>query len=55
MLCGLIGFAFTHDLFSAFLSSIVGIMREAQTAKPQTFITNDDWFTYNMATNLAQM
>ena len=32
-----------------------GIEQEAQTAKPQTFITNDGWFTYNMATNLAQM
>ena len=33
----------------------VGIMREAQTAKPQTFITGDGWFAFNMATNLAQM
>ena len=33
----------------------IGIMREAQTAKPQTFITGDGWFAFNMATNLAQM
>ena len=26
-----------------------------QIARTQTFITNDGWFTYNMATNLAQM
>ena len=30
-------------------------MREAQTAKPQTFRTGDGWFPYNLATNLAQM
>ena len=33
----------------------VGIMREAQTAKPQMFITGDGWFAFNLATNLAQM
>ena len=33
----------------------IGIMREAQTAKPQIFVTGDGWFTHNMATNLAQM
>ena len=32
----------------------VGIMREAQTAKPQTFVTGDGWFAFNMATNLAR-
>ena len=32
-----------------------GIMRDAQTAKPQTFVTGDGWFVYNLATNLAQM
>ena len=32
-----------------------GIMRDAQTAKPQTFRTGDGWFAYNLATNLAQM
>ena len=31
-----------------------GIMREAQTAKPQTFRTGDGWFPYNLAVNLAQ-
>ena len=33
----------------------IGIMREAQTAKPQAFITGDGWFAFNLATNLAQM
>ena len=33
----------------------LGIMQEAQTAKPQTFITGDGWFVYNLVTNLAQM
>ena len=32
-----------------------GIMRDAQTAKPQTFRTGDGWFPYNLAVNLAQM
>ena len=31
-----------------------GIMRDAQTAKPQTFRTGDGWFPYNLAVNLAQ-
>ena len=30
-------------------------MRDAQTAKPQTFQTGDGWFPYNFATNLAQI
>ena len=32
-----------------------GVMRDAQTAKPQTFRTGDGWFTHNLAANLAQM
>ena len=32
-----------------------GIMRDAQTAKPQTFRTGGGWFPYNLATNLSQM
>ena len=32
-----------------------GIMRDAQTAKPQTFVTGDGWLVYNLAANLAQM
>ena len=32
-----------------------GIMRDAQTAKPQSFRTGDGWFAFNLATNLAQM
>ena len=32
-----------------------GIMRDAQTGKPQTFRTSDGWFVYNLAVNLAQM
>lgn len=33
----------------------IGIMRDAQTAKPQRFMTGDGWFTYNLAMNLAQL
>ena len=32
----------------------LGIMRDAQTAKPQTFRTKGGWFAYNLAANLAQ-
>ena len=32
----------------------IGVMRDAQTAKPQTFRTGDGWFIYNLTTNLAQ-
>ena len=31
-----------------------GIMRDAQTAKPQAFRSGDGWFVYNLVTNLAQ-
>ena len=31
----------------------LGTMREAQSAKPQTFPTGDGWFAYNLAANLA--
>ena len=33
----------------------IGIQRDAQTAKPQSFQTGDGWFTYNLITNLAQL
>ena len=33
----------------------VGLVRDAQTAKPQIFKTGDGWFTYNLVTNLAQL
>lgn len=33
----------------------VGLIRDAQTAKPQIFKTGDGWFTYNLVTNLAQL
>ena len=32
----------------------LGIMRDAQTAKPQSFVTGDGWSVYNLAANLAQ-
>ena len=33
----------------------IGVMRDAQTAKPQSFVTGDGWFTYNLVASLAQM
>ena len=32
----------------------LGVMRDAQTAKPQNFLTGDGWFIYNLVTNLAK-
>ena len=31
-----------------------GLMRDAQTAKPQSFRTGDGWFAYNLAGNLPR-
>jgi hypothetical protein len=33
----------------------IGVQRDAQTAKPQSFATGDGWFTYNLIINLAQL
>lgn len=32
----------------------IGLMRDAQTAKPQSFRTGDGWFVFNLVTNLAR-
>ncbi len=32
----------------------IGLMRDAASAKPQTFITNDGWFTFNLITLVSQ-
>lgn len=33
----------------------IGIQRDAQTAKPQIFVTGDGWFTNNLIMNLAKL
>ena len=33
----------------------VSIHRDAQTAKPQTFVTGDGWFTYNLLMNVSSL
>ena len=33
----------------------LGIMRDAQTAKPQMFSVGDGWFIYNLVTNISQL
>ena len=50
-------FRVRYDKIVAFepFSDGFGIMRDAQTAKPQTFRTGDGWFPYNLAANLAQV
>ena len=39
--------------FTAY-SDGIGIQRDAQSAKPQVFVTGDGWFTYNLISNLAK-
>ena len=68
---GLLGFTTKHLYFSGIKKKFrirhdrivehepfadgFGVMRDAQTAKPQSFRTGDGWFAYNLAANLAQM
>ena len=33
----------------------IGVQREAATATPQSFVTGDGWFVYNLVTNLVQI
>ena len=49
-------FRVRYDRIVAFepFSDGFGIMRDAQTSKPQTFRTGDGWSAYNLVTNLAQ-
>ena len=50
-------FRVRYDKIVAFepFSDGFGIMRDAQTAKPQTFRTGDGWFAHDLTINLAQM
>lgn len=49
-------FRVKYDKIVAFTpySDGIGIQRDAQTAKPQSFLTGDGWFAYNLITNLAK-
>ena len=38
----------------SYIDDGIGVMRDAQTAKPQEFRTSDGWFIYNLVTNLAR-
>ena len=33
----------------------IGVCRDAATAKPQIFVTDDGWFTYNVIVNAAKV
>ncbi len=50
-------FRIRHDKIVAFepYSDGIGIQRDAVTAKPQSFVTGDGWFTYNLIANVAQL
>lgn len=36
-------------------SDEIEIQRDTATAKPQIFLTDDGWFTYNLVMNLANL
>ncbi len=48
-------FRIRYDKIVAFepYSDGIGIQRDAQTARPQSFVTGDGWFAYNLVRNLA--
>lgn len=48
-------FRVRYDKIVAFepYSDGIGIQRDLQTARPQTFVTGDGWFTYNLVRHLA--
>lgn len=50
-------FRIRHDKVVAFdpYEDGFGLQRDAQSAKPQTFITGDGWFAYNLVANAAQL
>lgn len=50
-------FRIRYDKIVSFepFSDGIGLQRDAATAKPQSFVTGDGWFTYNLITNVAQL
>ena len=50
-------FRIRHDKIVSFktFSNGIGLQRDAATAKPQSFVTGDGWFTYNLLTNISQI
>jgi hypothetical protein len=50
-------FKITYNKIVSFTpySDGIGIQRDASTAGPQSFVTGDGWFTYNLLSNLANM
>ena len=54
---GMKTFRIRHDKIISVVpfSDGVGIQRDGATAKPQTFVTGDGWFTYNMLMNVSNL
>lgn len=50
-------FRIRHEKIVSFepFSDGIGLQRDLATAKPQSFVTGDGWFTYNLITNVAQL
>ena len=47
--------AYTKIMAVTPYSDGIGIQRDASSAKPQTFLTADGWFTHNLVSNLAKL
>lgn len=47
--------SYSKIVFFRPFSDGIGIIRDAANAKLQIFVTNDGWFTHNLATNLARL
>jgi len=54
---GLKSFRIKYEKIVSFepYSDGLGVQRDAQTAKPQIFVTGDGWFTFNLVKNLAEL
>ncbi|MDP3332897.1 MAG: hypothetical protein Q8Q40_07835 [Methylococcaceae bacterium] len=50
-------FRISHDKIVSFepYSDGIGLQKDGVTAKPQSFVTGNGWFTYNLITNVAQL
>ncbi len=51
------GFRIKHDKIVSLqlFSDGIGLQRDLATAKPQSFVTGDGWFIYNLITNATQL
>jgi hypothetical protein len=50
-------FRIRHDkiVFFTPYSDGIGVQRDVASAKPQSFVTGDGWFTYNLLSNVSKL